>query len=158
MTKEECHLWFDFLRGYPVKILRQKIIANYIVDFYCEKARLAIELDGSQHYEPVGREKDEQRTKDIESFGVKVIRFTNRDIHERFDGVKEAIHQQIQARLAATTTAKGIGKEQQPTTVKAVPRPSKGGQKDRAKRKQPTTAKAVPRPSKGGLGGQQMFV
>ena len=121
MTKEECHLWFDFLRAYPVKILRQKIIANYIVDFYCEKARLAIEVDGSQHYEPLEREKDERRTKNIEAFGVKVVRFTNKDIHERFDGVKEAIHQQIQARQRQK-------RQKQPTTAEAVPRPSKGGQ------------------------------
>ena len=51
MTKEERHLWYDFLRDYPVRFLRQKVIDNYIVDFYCSKARLIIELDGSQHYE-----------------------------------------------------------------------------------------------------------
>ena len=50
-TKEENHLWYDFLRTYPVQFLRQKPFGPYIVDFYCHKAKLAIELDGSQHYE-----------------------------------------------------------------------------------------------------------
>ena len=50
MTKEERHLWYDFLRKYPVRFLRQKVIDNYIVDFYCHDARIIIELDGSQHY------------------------------------------------------------------------------------------------------------
>ncbi len=50
MTKEERHLWYDFLRTYPVRFLRQKVIDNYVVDFYCNEARLVIELDGSQHY------------------------------------------------------------------------------------------------------------
>ena len=99
MTKEECHLWFDFLRSYPVKILRQKIIADYIVDFYCEKAQLAIELDGGQHYEPEGMKHDDIRTRDIEAVGVQVIRFTNREIHEQFNEVKEVIHQRIQRRM-----------------------------------------------------------
>lgn len=49
MTPEERHLWYDFLRSYPVRFLRQKVIGNAIVDFYCAKATLAIELDGSQH-------------------------------------------------------------------------------------------------------------
>ena len=58
MTKEECHLWFDYLQYYPVKIRKQKVIGCYIVDFYCAAARLVIELDGSQHYTEDGQEKD----------------------------------------------------------------------------------------------------
>ena len=54
MTPEERHLWYDFLRLYPVRFLRQKVIDAYIVDFYCSRARLVIELDGSQHYEEKG--------------------------------------------------------------------------------------------------------
>ena len=54
MTAEERHLWYDFLKSYPVRFLRQKVIDNYIVDFYCHSARLIIELDGSQHYEEKG--------------------------------------------------------------------------------------------------------
>ena len=62
MTKEERHLWYDFLRGYPVKFTRQKVIGPYIVDFYCPKADLVIELDGSQHFTEDGLQKDAQRT------------------------------------------------------------------------------------------------
>ena len=54
MTKEERHLWYDFLKDYPVRVLRQKVIDRYIVDFYFSAARIAIELDGSQHYEEKG--------------------------------------------------------------------------------------------------------
>ncbi len=50
MTKQENHLWYDFLRIYPVRFQRQKTIDNYIADFYCHKAKLIIELDGSQHF------------------------------------------------------------------------------------------------------------
>ena len=67
MTKEERHLWYDFLRSYPVRFLRQKVIDNYIVGFYCSKARLIIELDGSQHYKGDGKIKDKIRTEKIES-------------------------------------------------------------------------------------------
>ena len=63
MTKEERHLWYDFLREYSVRFIRQKIIGNYIVDFYCAKANLVIELDGSQHYDEIGINKDIERTK-----------------------------------------------------------------------------------------------
>ena len=62
MTKEEKHLWYDFLKDYPVRFLRQKVIDSYIVDFYCHSARLIIELDGSQHYEEKGLIKDKIRT------------------------------------------------------------------------------------------------
>lgn len=51
MTKEECHLWVDFLAKAPLRFKRQEIIGNYNVDFYCVKAKLVIELDGGQHYE-----------------------------------------------------------------------------------------------------------
>ena len=62
MTKEERHLWYDFLRQYPVRFQRQKVLGKYIVDFYCAKANLVVELDGSQHYEPNNIQKDEERT------------------------------------------------------------------------------------------------
>ena len=62
MTKEERHLWYDFLRDYPVRFLRQKVVGNYIVDFYCRQANLVIELDGSQHFEESGIASDKART------------------------------------------------------------------------------------------------
>ena len=87
MTKEERHLWYDFLRDYPVRFLRQKVIDNYIVDFYCSKAKLIIEIDGSQHYTEEGVKKDEFRTEILEGYDLKIIRFTNRQINVNFRGV-----------------------------------------------------------------------
>ena len=80
-----------FLRGYSVRFIRQKIIGNYIVDFYCAKANLVIELDGSQHYEEVNMNKDIERTKFLESQGLKVIRIPNSEINNNFRGVCEYI-------------------------------------------------------------------
>ncbi|MBR4077874.1 MAG: endonuclease domain-containing protein [Oscillospiraceae bacterium] len=91
MTKEERHLWYDFLRDYPVRFLRQKVIDNYIVDFYCHKARLIIELDGSQHYEKEGLLKDKIRTERIERRKLTVIRIPNNEVNENFEGVCEHI-------------------------------------------------------------------
>lgn len=96
MTKEGRHLWYDFLREYPAKIYKQKIIGTYILDFYCHKAKLAIELDGSQHYEENGQEYDKIRTAFLEEEGITVFRVSNRDIHENFRGVCEAIDMLIQ--------------------------------------------------------------
>ena len=62
MTKEERHLWFDFLKEYPLKFTRQKVLGKYIADFYCAKANVVIELDGSQHYKDDGLFNDEKRT------------------------------------------------------------------------------------------------
>ena len=91
MTKEERHLWYDFLRTYPVRFLRQKVFGNYIVDFYCAKASLVIELDGSQHFEPSESEKDKARTEYLESLGLRVIRIPNNEINRNFSGVCEYI-------------------------------------------------------------------
>ena len=91
MTKEERHLWYDFLRHHPLKFYRQKPIGNYIADFYCLSARLVIELDGGQHYEPPGQEKDRIRTEDLEKLGLHVLRFSNLDVMKNFEGVCQAI-------------------------------------------------------------------
>ena len=91
MTKEERHLWYDFLRTYPVRFLRQKVFGNYIVDFYFAKASLVIELDGSQHFEPSESEKDKARTEYLESLGLRVIRIPNNEINGNFSGVCEYI-------------------------------------------------------------------
>ena len=91
MTKEERHLWYDFFKDYPVRFLRQKVIDNYIVDFYCSKARHAIELDGSQHYEVKGMLNVSIRTEYIEKRYFMVIRFANTDIWENFSGVCQYI-------------------------------------------------------------------
>ncbi|MEE1198906.1 MAG: endonuclease domain-containing protein [Acutalibacteraceae bacterium] len=91
MTKEERHLWYDFLRSYPIRFLRQKVIDNYIVDFYCSEARLIIELDGSQHYEGNGLLKDKVRTEKIEGRNLTVIRIPNNEVNKNFRGVCEYI-------------------------------------------------------------------
>ena len=96
MTPEEKHLWYDCLKSYPVKFLRQKIIGNYIVDFYCAKANLVIELDGSQHGQDKIAKNDEIRTEYLESLGLTVVRIPNYKINSDFlwvcryiDGVVE---------------------------------------------------------------------
>lgn len=98
MTKEEKHLWFDFLKKLPVTIKRQKIIGNYIADFYCAEAKLVIELDGSQHYEKDGREKDIERDSYLNSLGIKVLRYPNVEIAYNFDGVCQDIYNNIFAK------------------------------------------------------------
>ena len=91
MTKEEKHLWYDFLRTYPVKFLRQKVLGKYIVDFYCAKANLVVELDGSQHFEKQGVIKDNQRDEYLKEYGILVLRFSNLEINNNFVGVCEHI-------------------------------------------------------------------
>ena len=87
MTKEERHLWYDFLKGLPQTVNRQKVIGNYIVDFYCASAKLVIELDGSQHYEQVGKERDAERDAYLLTLGITVLRYSNLDVYENFEGV-----------------------------------------------------------------------
>ncbi len=100
MTKEERHLWYDFLKEYPVRFQRQKIIGKYIADFYCAKAKLVVEIDGSQHYEDVGLVNDEKRTEYLMQYGISVIRISNREIWENFSGVCEKIHLEAEQSLS----------------------------------------------------------
>ena len=91
MTDEEKHLWYDFLKQLPININRQKIIGNYIVDFYCAEAKVVIELDGAQHHSKEGFEKDEKRDKDLQSLGLTVLRYTNRQVNLKFRDVCDDI-------------------------------------------------------------------
>ncbi len=91
MTKEERHLWYDFLKTLPITVSRQKVIGNYIVDFYIASAKFVIELDGSQHYEDKGIEDDSKRDEFLTSLGIKVLRYLNLDVHQRFESVCEDI-------------------------------------------------------------------
>ena len=91
MTKHENKLWYQFLRSYPVRFQRQKPILNYIADFYCAKAGLIIELDGSGHYTKMQIVKDEDRTKNLETLNIRVLRICNLDIDNNFEGVCEYI-------------------------------------------------------------------
>ena len=91
MTKEEKHLWYDFLKTLPVTVNRQKAIGNYIVDFYISTCKIVIEIDGSQHYEKEGVEADMERDKYLNGLGIKVLRYSNSDINRRFESVCEDI-------------------------------------------------------------------
>lgn len=98
-TKEENKLWYEFLRTYPVRFNRQRIVGNYILGFYCAKAKLAVELDGSQHYEDNGVKNDEIRTKYLESLGLEVLRFSNLEVNESFYEVCTVIDQAVKNRM-----------------------------------------------------------
>ena len=96
MTREERHLWYDFLRDYPVRFMRQKVIEHYIVDFYCAQAHLVIEVDGWQHYEEAGLAYDAERTAFLEGLGLRVLRIPNNEINNNFRGVCENIDAAVQ--------------------------------------------------------------
>ena len=100
MTKEERHLWYDFLRGYPIRFSRQKVLGKYIADFYSAKAKLVIELDGSQHYENDNMPKDTDRTDFLKKYGLTVIRIPNNEINENFQGVCEYIDSAVKQSLS----------------------------------------------------------
>ena len=100
MTKEERHLWYDFLRSYPVRFSRQKVLGKYIADFYSAEAKLVIELDGSQHYEDRGIEKDADRTAFLEGYGLTVIRIPNNEVSRNFCGVCEYIDAVVKQSLS----------------------------------------------------------
>ena len=96
MTKEERHLWYDFLKFLPQTVHRQKVIGPYIVDFYCAAAKLVIELDGEQHYVPSGKAADAQRDAYLHHLGLTVVRYSNLEIQQNFEGVCTDILQHIQ--------------------------------------------------------------
>ena len=98
MTPQERHLWYDFLCTYPVKIYRQRVISNFIVDFYCASAKLVIEIDGAQHFEAQGIAYDAERTSILQSLGLLVVRYSNREVDRNFDGVCTDLDQLIRRR------------------------------------------------------------
>ena len=100
MTDEEKHLWYDFLRTYPVRFSRQKILGKYIADFYSAEAKLIIELDGSQHYEDGNAEKDAERTAFLEGYRLTVIRIPNNEVSKNFRGVCEYIDAAVKQSLS----------------------------------------------------------
>ena len=91
MTKEERHLWYDFLKKLSITVNRQKVIGKYIVDFYIASHKIAIELDGSQHYEDKNIVYDLDRSRYLQNEGIKVLRYTNLDINRNFEGVCQDI-------------------------------------------------------------------
>lgn len=114
MTSQEKHLWYDFLRNYPVKVYKQRIIDNFIADFYCHKASLVIEIDGSQHYTPEGKEYDEFRTQVLNEKGLFVLRFTNGEIDSNFEGVCWLIDKTIRERIDLSPANAGALLEGEP--------------------------------------------
>ena len=100
MTGEERHLWYDFLRSYPVRFSRQKVLGKYIADFYSAEAKLVIELDGSQHYEDIIARKDADRTAFLEEYGLKVIRIPNIEVNRNFREVCEYIDAAVRQSLS----------------------------------------------------------
>ena len=100
MTKEERHLWYDFLRSHSVRFSRQKVLGRYIADFYSAEAKLVIELDGSQHYEGGSPEKDAERTAFLEHYGLRVIRIPNNDVNRNFRGVCSYIDDAVRQSLS----------------------------------------------------------
>lgn len=99
MTRQEKHLWYDFLRDYPVKWYRQRSVDRFIVDFFCFKARLVIELDGSQHYTEDGMEYDSIRTDILEKYNLEVLRFTNMEVDANFRDICETIDGKVRERV-----------------------------------------------------------
>lgn len=98
-TRHENHLWYDFLNRYPIKFRRQRPIDGFIVDFFCEQANLVIELDGSQHFTEQGTVYDTERSVILGNYGLKVIRFTNSEIDNNFDGVCAIIDKEVKERI-----------------------------------------------------------
>lgn len=98
-TKQENRLWYCFLNTYPIRFQRQKTIDHYIADFYCHTAKLVVELDGSQHYEEQGLEHDKARTAVLETYGLRVLRFSNRELAQNFEGVCTAIDLAVKEQL-----------------------------------------------------------
>ena len=99
MTPQERHLWYDFLRDYPVKIYKQRPIESFIADFYCSSALLVIEIDGSQHFTEQGLAYDRERSAIFQSYGIQVIRFTNHEVDTQFDSVCSQIMRTIEERI-----------------------------------------------------------
>lgn len=111
MTPQEKHLWYDYLRDYPIRFQRQKTIKSFIVDFYCHKAKLIVEIDGSQHYTDEGIEYDRERTNLLKEYNLKIIRFSNYDVDTAFEGVCMEIDKTIKERLVELFTATKTDKQ-----------------------------------------------
>ena len=99
MTREERRLWYEYLHSYPYRFRRQVVFGNYILDFYCAAAKLAVELDGSQHYDPDKQWYDRKRTAYLNNIGIEVLRFSNSDVLQNLRGVCLAIDMAVKKRI-----------------------------------------------------------
>ena len=97
MTKAENLLWSKIRRKQlkEKQFYRQKILGNYIVDFYCPKAKLIIELDGGQHYSKEGIKKDRNRNEYMKGLGLKVLRYSDREVLKNIRDVIEKIWEEV---------------------------------------------------------------
>ena len=100
MTPQERRLWFDYLRYYPIKFYRQRTIDRCIADFYCSRAKLAVEVDGSQHLTPEGLAYDKERTDILNAYGISVLRFSNTQIDRSFNSVCMEIDRVVRGRIS----------------------------------------------------------
>ena len=91
MTNAENYIWNNLLKKLPFRVLRQKPIDNFIVDFYCAKLKLVIEIDGDEHFAESGIEYDRERTAILESYGLNVIRFNNDEVIQSFEKIRDVI-------------------------------------------------------------------
>ena len=94
-TPAERKLWFEFLSTHSLKFTRQKPLGRYIADFYCARLLLIIEVDGDSHFTAVGMRRDRSRTESLELQGMRILRFTNADVMERFEAVCDAIERAV---------------------------------------------------------------
>ncbi|MDR2615482.1 MAG: endonuclease domain-containing protein [Oscillospiraceae bacterium] len=103
-TKQENHLWYDFLKDFKPRFTRQRIIGNFIADFFCAKALLVIELDGAHHYTKEGIEYDNARTEYMNTYGIIVMRFENIEVDEKFAYVCGKIKATVRERQTAISS------------------------------------------------------
>ena len=100
MTKEERHLWYDYLRTHPARFSRQKVLGKYIADFYSAQARLVVELDGGGHYTEEAKQYDNERTAFLKAYGLRIIRIPNNEVNCNFRGVCDYIDLTVEQSLS----------------------------------------------------------
>ena len=108
MTKQERHLWYDFLRSYSIKVYRQRVIDNYVADFYCPAAKLVIELDGGQHYDDAKMIEDEHRSAIIKQYGIQVVRIPNNEVDNNFDNVCTYLDSVVKERVKGNSSVRNL--------------------------------------------------
>ena len=108
MTKQERHLWYDFLRSYSIKVYRQRVIDNYVADFYCPAAKLVIELDGGQHYDDAKMIEDEHRSAIINQYGIQVLRIPNNEVDNNFDNVCTYLDIVVKKRVKGNSSVRNL--------------------------------------------------
>lgn len=94
-TPAEKKLWEEYLKTFPHRVLRQRPIENFIVDFYCATLRLVIEIDGAVHFSESAQTYDAERTIELEKYGLRIIRFTNVEVINNFENVYKQIAESI---------------------------------------------------------------